>query len=351
MANKGKDPIVISSNSNSNSNSNIENVTNAVNNLRTRLGLTTNEALKLLANMPGSSRQHRRAAMEPSGPSRRRGRSANSRNNNNGAPGSSRRRTRSRSRSRSRSANTSNSTFTNIITLERTPRARGILLDTKMYDVDALADMVIGNMQAGRPSKIPHSRTRMTNEQLAEIRAGASNTKVWPQAAPRGQLVPDLDRYERIMHLVRLGRGAAIPVVRLLPPMPRVNAPPLYIRRHLPAGGYKFFKVMPRPAGGIVVATVVTRGPRVYWRSMDPSTHATWGNRVLTQARARLDYSNNFTMPDQGHWVSVRYQEAAGTPTIDRFERANDYQFMSALAHQLPQGAGAIVNRMYHRGG
>lgn len=46
-----------------NNNSNVENITNAVANLRRRLGLTTTEALSMLAHdsAPGSSRQHRGA--------------------------------------------------------------------------------------------------------------------------------------------------------------------------------------------------------------------------------------------------------------------------------------------------
>ena len=42
-----------------NSNSNVENITNAVSNLKNRLGVTTNQALKMLANRAGTSRQHR----------------------------------------------------------------------------------------------------------------------------------------------------------------------------------------------------------------------------------------------------------------------------------------------------
>ena len=237
--------------------------------------------------------------------------------------------------------------FTNIITMERTPHARGIRLNTKMYDVDALANMIIADMRVGRTSRVPHSRTPMTDQQLEEIRARTS--KVWPTPLGFRFSRNAMNEIRRIRQLVGVGRGAAIPVLRLPAPMPRVTAPPLYLRRHLPAGGYKFFKVMPRPSGGIQVYTL-TSGRRAYWRSMDPATHATWGNRVLTQTRARLDYSNDFGMPNQGHWVSVRFQEAVGSPIIDRFERPNGHQFMSALAHQLPPGAAAIVNRMYHRG-
>lgn len=55
MVDKRKRPV--------NSNSNVENITNAVANLKRRLGLTTNQAIAMLANnsRPGTSRQHRLA--------------------------------------------------------------------------------------------------------------------------------------------------------------------------------------------------------------------------------------------------------------------------------------------------
>lgn len=232
---------------------------------------------------------------------------------NNNAPGPSRRgRSRSRSpRQRSRSRST-NSTFTNIITMERTPRSRGILLNTKLYDVNSMAQMLISNLRARRVSRVPHSRTELTPEQLAEIRRRTS------------------------VH----GMAAGIPW-REGAPAPRVNT--LYLRRHLAGGGYKFYMVQHRDnILNVYIARVAGR-----WEHYPiHTTLERWSDNVLTNTPSVVDYSLDFNWPDQGHWVQVRWQ---GRQPMDRFSRSQIRLFMSALAYQLPPDHRGIVHPSFHR--
>lgn len=263
---------------------------------------------------------------------------------NDGAPGPSRRRSRSRSRNtaaaggagpsrpRSRSGSV-NSTFTDIITFERTPRSRGIMLNTKMYDVNALAQMVISNMRGRRVSRVPHSRTELTSAQVDEIRRRTSVPWPAPQqpAAAQG----------------RQRMAAAIPLRQGVPAQPAGDVPPLYLRRHLPAGGYRFYmiqKITGRPS--VRVHILRTAG---VWELIDLEQHSrldTWPWHVLTNVRAAVDYSQDFALPDQGHWVRVRWQ---GREATDTFARHQIQLFMSALGYQLPPAAIGVVHPRHHR--
>lgn len=264
----------------------------------------------------------------------------------NSAPGPSRRRSRSR-----------NSSFTNIITMERTPRSRGMILNTQPYDVQGLANMILANIRAGRrESRVPHTRNPITAEQMAEIRRRTSTTRNWsvadpPAAAPHpfdffpggrfaGQQHPLVAR--PVPAARRAGGGLRAP--------PYVPPPPLYIRRHLPSGNFKFFKIVRRPAN-VEVSELVTRTRtagvrRMYLWRLSNAQQDNWSDKVLTLSRARVDFSTDFTLPDQGNWVSVRSPDPRSA--MNRFQRGDRVQFMSALATQIPLRLLDIIHPRYH---
>jgi hypothetical protein len=261
--------------------------------------------------------------------------------------------------------------FDNLITLEPTHRSRGVYIDHRWYDANALAKLALFQYAEGGRPTLPHSRAHMTNENLAELGRHRTNREAWwpdsfesPRASPRAS--------RSVSRSVSLSPSPPArppaPPARPAPPivnppdprlaprgqspeLPRVNAPPLYLRRHLASGGYKFFRVQPHPRGGVRVDqlrddTWTLRAGRV--------PQGEWSHSVLTtNADAPVDFSTDFMMPDQGHWVRVRYQAHPPNqprplgPITERFRVSSSHQFMAGLGALLPHIALGIVPFQY----
>ena len=209
----------------------------------------------------------------------------------------------------------------NAITLEELPRRFAVEIERQWYDPLAL------DRWLRTRDMIPHTRQPPTPAQRQEIARKAAQ---W--ATHQGV------RYDPGGGARRpyIGGRGGVPFDMMTRPPPRPAQPdrPVYFRRHLAGGGFKYYR-----ATGATTAEILQNGQ---WRAM---ANQRLNELVLVNAPARVDVSLDFAPSGAGQWDRLRlvyrtvlYDQWSARTRSDLFYRAIQGRFRADLYSHLWRG-------------
>ena len=220
----------------------------------------------------------------------------------------------SRATRSTRPTRSSNSQFTNLMTFERVPKSQGILLSSKWYNVHAMAKWLNTGART-----VPHSRERLTAQQVQEITRRAAAAAAGTAAGTAAQPPPPL--------------GA-----------PPVEGAHVFLRRTM-TRGYKYYKLAFWGNPGSWRRRV-SRWQRNAWVSIYVSVTAAqgdWARLVLpSRGQAPMHVSMDFNDRGEGHWETIAEPNGQGGmwTTWGRVHRRG---FARALQNRLPLAMNGLA--------